>query len=103
MLGYHRPASERHLNGLLKVVFGSFLPSQVKKNVAKAGPPLTKLSGSAHDFCSLELINHRDLGQVKKVNFLHTKRYLIFYPVSEILVLCPGHTFTDHLAGSITD
>ena len=32
----------------LKVVFGSSLPSSTKKNVVKVGPPLTKLSGSAH-------------------------------------------------------
>ena len=32
----------------LKVVFGSFLPSSTKKR-AKVGPPLAKLSGSAHD------------------------------------------------------
>ena len=42
---------------LLMVVFGSYLPSphikttkqnKTKQNVVKVGPPLTKLSGSAH-------------------------------------------------------
>ena len=30
------------------VVFGSSLPSSTKKNGVKVGPPLAKLSGSAH-------------------------------------------------------
>ena len=33
--------------GPLIVVFGSFIPHQAKKT-NKVGPPLTKLSGSAH-------------------------------------------------------
>ena len=38
----------------LIVVFGSSLPSskKKKKNVVKVGPPLTKLSGSAHAMCA---------------------------------------------------
>ena len=37
-------------DGLLIVVLGSSLPSSTrKKNNVKIGPPLTKLSGSAHD------------------------------------------------------
>ena len=47
--------SWRANDGPLKVVFGSSLPSLTKKeimiiikNVVKVGPPLTKLSGSAH-------------------------------------------------------
>ena len=39
-------------DGPLIVVFGSFLPSLIKKkNIVKVGPPLTKLSGSAHAHC----------------------------------------------------
>ena len=42
-------------DGPLIVLFGSFLPSSTKKKVVKVGPPLAKLSGSAHDnnTCSL--------------------------------------------------
>ena len=52
MLGHHRHASEtpficRFAGGPV-VVFRSPLPSSTKKKVVKAGPPLTKLSGSAH-------------------------------------------------------
>ena len=35
-------------DGPLKVVHGSSLPTSTRKNVVKVGPPLTKLSGSAH-------------------------------------------------------
>ena len=61
MLGHHRHASETPFNdvlmaadgGPLIVVLGSSLPSltrkkEKKKNVVKVGPPLTKLSRSAH-------------------------------------------------------
>ena len=55
MFGHHRHASETPLafrwradDGPLIVVLGSSLPSSTKKNVC-VGPPLTKLSGSAHD------------------------------------------------------
>ena len=47
MLDHHRTTSETPL----KVIFGSSIPSSTKKkkkNVFKFGPPLTKLSGSAH-------------------------------------------------------
>ena len=54
------PPAKRHLKGVslpavdgpLIVVFGSFLPSPNEKNEKKtltSWPPLTKLSGSAHD------------------------------------------------------
>ena len=57
MLGHHRPANEtpfkwrfhwRADDGPLIMVFESSLPSSTKKTV-KIGPPLTKLSGSAHE------------------------------------------------------
>ena len=41
-------AAWRADGGPCLVVFGSSLPSSTKKNVARVGPPLTKLSGSAH-------------------------------------------------------
>ena len=57
MLGHHRLASKfrwRAVDDPLKVVFGSFFPlsnykKEKKKIVVKVGPPLTKLSGSAHE------------------------------------------------------
>ena len=59
MLGQHRHSGETTfkwrfagvpmLHGPLIVVFGSFLPKKKKKNIVKVGPPLIKLSGSAHD------------------------------------------------------
>ena len=36
-------------DGPLIVVFGSSFQSSTKKNVVKVGPPLRKLSGSAHE------------------------------------------------------
>ena len=60
MLGIHQHASETPLmafrwradDGPLKVGHGSSLPpSTLKTNVVKVGPPLTKLSGSAHELC----------------------------------------------------
>ena len=65
MFGHHRHTSEAPFNGVslaaddgpLIVVFGSSLPTSTKKkkkkkkkNIVKVGPPLTKHSGSAHDF-----------------------------------------------------
>ena len=54
MLGQHRHASETPFqwhadDDPLTVVFGSFLPSSTKKKIVKVGPPLAKLSGSAHE------------------------------------------------------
>ena len=65
MLGHHRPAIERHLNGVS--LAGRWWPADSgiwilppliklkknnnnnkKKNVVEVGPPLTKMSGSAH-------------------------------------------------------
>ena len=37
-------------DGPIKAVFGSSIPQLTKKNVIRVGPPLTKLSGSAHAF-----------------------------------------------------
>ena len=38
-------------NGPLVVILGSSLPSSTKKTVLCVGPPLTTLSGSAHEMC----------------------------------------------------
>ena len=43
MLGHHRPASKT-----LLALFGSSLPHYLKEKNVRVGPPLTKLSGSAH-------------------------------------------------------
>ena len=60
MLGQHRPASETPSKWRFApqiVVFGSVLPHQTKKKTKKnsvnVGPPLAKLSGSAHAFQQL--------------------------------------------------
>ena len=45
MFGHHRFASETPF----VVVFGSSLPSPITTEHVKVGPPLTKLSWSAHD------------------------------------------------------
>ena len=50
MLGHHRyicTPAKRHFK-MPMVVSGSPSPQQLQKNVVKAGPPLTKLSGSVH-------------------------------------------------------
>ena len=44
--GLHRWRAD---DGPLIVDLGSSLPSSTKKIVGKVGPPLTKLSGSAHE------------------------------------------------------
>ena len=54
MMGHHRPDQQQTFRGRaddgpLLVVFGSSLPHYLKKNVVKVGPPLTKLSGFAHE------------------------------------------------------
>ena len=46
LMAFHWRTDDRSLI----VVLGSSLPSSTKLDVVKVGPPLTKLSGSAHDF-----------------------------------------------------
>ena len=67
----------------LIVVLGSFLPSskkkkkkKKKKNVVKVGPPLTKLSGSAHDYDQIRIIkqNMTKLGKTN-LRFMTIKYY----------------------------
>ena len=59
MLGHHRPASRwRADERPFIVTFGSSIPSSTKKNVIKFGPPLTKLSGSAHGLDGIRPENH---------------------------------------------
>ena len=57
MLGHHQPASEmpskwRFAGGPIMARFYWYwiLSPLIKKNI-RVGPPLTKLSGSAHDAC----------------------------------------------------
>ena len=60
----------------LIVVLGAFLPSSKKKNVVKVGPPLTKLSGSAHDYDQIRIIkqNMTKLGKTN-LRFMTIKYY----------------------------
>ena len=48
------PACQRNWltdDGPFIVLFGAPAPHQLKKNVVKVGPPLTKFSGLAHGLC----------------------------------------------------
>ena len=48
LLGHYRHASETPYDGPLILALGSSLPLKLKKKRCQSGPPLTRLSGSAH-------------------------------------------------------
>ena len=68
-------------DGPLIVLFGSTHTSSTKKNVAKVGPPLTKISGSAHDWYRYN---------IKKKNKANKKNSAIAYTQTKLMV--PRHS-----------
>ena len=95
------PSSARQRNAIsfradndpLIVVFRSFLHSSTKKKVIKFGPPLIKLSGSAHGYDS-ELLQHRRLYRIyteQKSNVIYIVPKLLTpkrYIKAIIIVFC---------------
>ena len=83
-------------DGSLIVVFGPSHPHQLKKNVVKVGPPLTKFSGSAHDVyqTALMLTYTTDGSLVTYAMPLRGRRYfrlehnVLCIAMSEIDTLC---------------
>ena len=99
MLGHHPPARETHLMAFrwsALVALDSFSSSpimnkkqkqQKKVVISVAGPPLTKLSGSAHDKYSLVDRNYkyRQLFPTEEVSF-HTSTQIFLY-ISRVLTI----------------